>query len=89
MNGKKEKGNGIHNHNNGDKYIDNYKNNLKIENYFFSNGNSYNGNWENGKANGKGKFTFKNGNFYEGEFKDNIFFGKGVFNLNNGECWKF
>ncbi len=35
VNGKKEKRNGIHYHNNGDKYIGNYKNNLKNGEFFF------------------------------------------------------
>jgi antitoxin component YwqK of YwqJK toxin-antitoxin module len=38
----------------------------------------YEGEWQGGKKNGKGKYFWSNGQVYEGEFKDNECHGAGV-----------
>lgn len=51
----------------------------------FDNGNSYAGEWLNGKPNGQGTYTFKNtGDTYKGQFADSKFNGTGVFTWANG-----
>ena len=36
----------------------------------FSNGDVYDGDWENGKMNGKGAMLYHDGTFYQGDWKD-------------------
>ena len=43
----------------------------------FANGDTYNGEYRNGKPHGKGVYTWKNGSHYEGEFKNGLKHGKG------------
>ena len=51
----------------------------------FDNGNTYAGEWLNGKPNGQGIYTFKNtGDTYKGQFVDSKFNGSGVFTWSNG-----
>ena len=38
----------------------------------FKNGDRYEGEWDNDKANGKGKFWHADGDYYEGEWKDDL-----------------
>ena len=51
----------------------------------FVNGETYVGEWANGKYSGKGAFTFKNGNKYDGFFKEGRYDGQGTTNYGNGE----
>ena len=44
----------------------------------YTDGSFYEGDVENGKANGKGKLTFSDGGTYVGDFVNNLFCGKGV-----------
>lgn len=44
----------------------------------FSNGDRYNGNYEDGKPSGLGVYIWKSGSIYEGEFKEGLKHGKGV-----------
>lgn len=37
----------------------------------WENGSKYTGEWENDKANGKGRLEHQNGDFYEGDWVDN------------------
>ena len=39
-----------------------------LKSYF---GDIYEGDWDDGNQNGKGRYIFKNGNIYEGEWKNN------------------
>jgi hypothetical protein len=43
----------------------------------YSNGDFYEGEFENDVKNGTGKVTYSNGDFYEGEFENDKFNGKG------------
>lgn len=38
--------------------------------YFYANGNRYEGDFIDGKYEGKGKYYYKNGDMFEGVFKD-------------------
>jgi hypothetical protein len=42
-------------------------------------GAKYEGNWENNKANGKGKFFHADGDIYTGEWKDDKANGQGTY----------
>ena len=50
--------------------------------------NKYEGEWKDGKKNGRGVYTWANGNKYEGEFKDNDFNGRGVYTFKDGVSWE-
>ena len=43
------------------------------------NGDKYNGDWKDGKKDGKGEFEDSNGNKYNGDWKDDAKNGKGIF----------
>ena len=43
----------------------------------YGNGDVYEGNWKDGKKNGKGKYTYTDGTVYEGDWKDGSKNGKG------------
>jgi len=45
---------------------------------------TYEGEWSQGKKNGKGKLTMKDGSYYEGEFKDGEMYGEGKMEWANG-----
>ena len=55
-------------------------NNITIANYIieghgimtYSNGDIYNGDWENNNRHGKGKIIYQDGDIYEGEFENDI-----------------
>ena len=49
----------------------------KEKEYIFNNGNRYEGDWKNGKKEGKGIFYFNSGSRYEGDWKNDKMEGKG------------
>ena len=51
-------------------------------------GDKYEGNYINGKKEGKGIYYFHNGNIYDGEHKDSKLEGKGIFYWNNGNRYE-
>ena len=53
----------------------------------YTNGNSYEGNFVNGKKEGQGTFTYKHGTVYVGRFANDKFNGKGKFIYNGGEIY--
>ena len=80
---------------NGDKYIGEFKNNLRDGNgimYFNKNVEKniirYEGEWKNGIREGKGKLYGNNGNIYEGDFKNGKGEGKGIYYYNNGNRYE-
>lgn len=48
----------------------------------------YEGNYVNGKGNGKGRMTWKNGEFYEGDFVNGLREGKGKYTMANGDVYE-
>ncbi len=48
-------------------------------NYYWNNGNSYEGEWKNGDKAGFGKFYWENGDRYEGDWKDDNRTGQGKY----------
>ena len=77
--------------NNNNNFIGYWKNDLKT-----LNGKLYdkdfklmlNGNFINGKMNGKGMKIFDNGDKYEGNFEDDKINGFGIYYFNNGNQWE-
>lgn len=47
-------------------------------------GNVYEGEWLNGKKDGRGALKYKNGDVYEGSFKEDLFDGLGILTMTNG-----
>lgn len=47
-------------------------------------GSTYDGNWRDDKAHGKGKFTYPDGDVYEGEWENDKANGFGVYRRENG-----
>ncbi len=50
----------------------------------FSKGDSYSGNWRNGKAEGKGILKYVDGNRYSGDWRDGKADGQGTMNYADG-----
>jgi len=50
-------------------------------------GDSYDGDWKDGKKDGRGAYKFADGSSYEGEFKDNQREGRGVFKWSDGRVY--
>lgn len=50
----------------------------------FSKGDSYSGNWKNGKAEGKGILKYVDGNRYSGDWKEGKADGQGTMNYADG-----
>ena len=50
----------------------------------YTNGDTYVGEWKNGKVNGQGAYTWPNGDKYVGEFKDGKLHGQGTHTQNDG-----
>ena len=48
----------------------------------------YEGNWENDKFNGFGKYQYSNGDVYTGEFKDNLHHGNGILKCIDGTSYE-
>jgi hypothetical protein len=54
----------------------------------FTNENSYEGEWRNGKENGRGIFRNANGDVFEGHFKNNFWDGQGVYTYKDGRVYE-
>lgn len=54
----------------------------------YDDGDVYEGEWEDGRFNGKGKLTYSDGGVYEGEWKDGSFNGKGKLTYPNGVVYE-
>ena len=84
LNGNKIKGKFIWN--DGNSYDGEIQNDLfnGFGIYEWGKNKKYEGNWKNGKMNGKGKILYSDGSFYEGDFIDNLRcgYGKYVWNKN-------
>ena len=52
--------------------------------YIWSNGDVYDGEWDNEEINGVGVFTSSKGTHYQGEWKSNLKHGKGNFKNSEG-----
>jgi antitoxin component YwqK of YwqJK toxin-antitoxin module len=53
--------------------------------YKWSDGDKYEGDWKNGKFEGKGKYYYSNGSTFEGKYKLGKKHGEGVFIKKNGD----
>ena len=80
---------------NGDKYIGEYKNNMrngKGKIYYNqkneNNRYSYEGDWKDDLFDGKGILKYNNNDVHIGEWKSGIMEGKGTLILNNGDVYK-
>ena len=51
----------------------------------YVNGDIYDGEWVDGKREGRGVYVYKNGNKYEGNYKNNELHGFGIYNYNGFE----
>jgi hypothetical protein len=56
--------------------------------HIYPDGAVYEGSWEEGKRNGKGKYTFSNGDTYDGDWKDDKINGKGKYTWPNGGVYE-
>ena len=54
----------------------------------YPDGGVYEGNWEEGKRNGKGKHTYSNGNTYDGDWKNDKRNGKGKSTYPSGAVYE-
>ena len=50
---------------------------------YYNNGDRYEGDWRNGKKEGKGIYYYNNGDRYEGDWRNDKKDGKGIFYLPN------
>eukprot|EP01035_Chromulina_nebulosa_P020109 gene20109-26109_t len=55
--------------------------------YTYSNGDIYEGNWNNNKYHGYGKIKFTDGGKYEGIFSNGLYHGKGKYEYANGKVY--
>lgn len=55
--------------------------------YIYPNGDTYEGNFVNGKKDGQGTLAFPSGNVYIGQFANNVFNGKGIYKFADGEIY--
>lgn len=54
----------------------------------YTNGDSYEGDFVDGRRQGQGTFTYKNGQIYVGQFFENLFNGKGKFTFSDGSVYE-
>ena len=54
----------------------------------YANGDTYDGQWKNGKEDGQGTMKFHNGDEYEGEFSKGKLHGKGTYTFAAGHILK-
>ena len=59
---------------------------IDVENFRFSNVDSYSGTWLKGKKSGFGTMTYANGAIYQGNWVENKREGNGTFTTNTEEC---
>jgi TPR repeat protein len=57
-------------------------------NYFFSNGDKYEGHFFEGFKNGNGKYSWKSGDIYEGNFVNDMLHGFGKYYFSNGQIYE-
>ena len=90
MEGDCENGYGTYEHENGDKYVGEWKNNKHhgLGTYTWINGNKYVGEWKNGVEDGQGTVTLAKGGKYVGEHKDGVAHGQGTFTYGDGRIEK-
>lgn len=50
----------------------------------YRNGNRYEGDFTQGRLNGKGNYSYRNGNSYTGDFVNDQFHGRGIYIYNSG-----
>jgi hypothetical protein len=56
--------------------------------FVHTNGDIYEGMWENDLKHGVGKYVYRNGNVYKGEWKYNKKIGNGIMKYSNGDIYK-
>ena len=85
---------GSYTHDNGDKYVGEFKNNAYNGQgtYIFGPnsewaGDKHVGEYKNNKKNGQGTYTHANGNKYVGEFKNDVMSGQGTYTHANGNIY--
>jgi len=54
----------------------------------YPNGDRYEGEWRDGKTNGRGIYYVANGNRYEGEFRDGKYNGRGIYYWTDGDRYE-
>ena len=62
--------------------------NKEIHKKIYDDGSVYEGEFVDGKRNGKGKYTYADGTVYEGDFIDGNFNGKGKYTFANGDVYE-
>jgi DNA polymerase III epsilon subunit family exonuclease len=65
-------------------YLNQYSGKERLE---FSNGDVYNGEFEDGQRNGQGTYTYANGDVYVGEFEDDQRNGEGTYTFADGDVY--
>ena len=55
--------------------------------YVSETGDSYDGDWLDGRSHGKGKYRFVDGEEYEGDWKDGKMHGNGTYHYSDGDRW--
>ena len=70
-----------------DSLIKNKNTTTKI-NKIYSNGNKYEGDWENGKKQGIGIYKYASGDIYEGEFMNDLKEGRGIYKYASGGIYE-
>ena len=48
----------------------------------------YEGQWDDGKRHGQGKYTYADGDAYEGQWEDNMYHGRGKFMYASGSAYE-
>ena len=89
LNGAKRNGQGVITSSNGDKYVGEFKNDMKygpgqgISTY--QDGSKYVGPYKDGRRHGQGTLTYLNGDKYVGNWQDDYQSGQGTFSATNGD----
>ena len=94
ISGDCENGYGAYIYDNGDKYVGEFKKEVRNGQGVFIwgkgkwEGNKYVGEWQNDKMHGQGTLNYANGDKYVGGFKDGTFHGEGTYTEANGTVTK-